>query len=46
MDYKCITTLDELREYINGAKILAFDFETSPVDIPAGQQGGAGSSQV
>ena len=32
MDYICVTALDELKEYLKGASIVAFDFETSPND--------------
>jgi DNA polymerase-1 len=32
MDYICVTSLDELKEYLKGASIVAFDFETSPND--------------
>jgi len=32
MKYKCITTLDELRAYLDSAEIVAFDFETSPTE--------------
>ena len=28
--YRCITTLGGVREYLFGAKIVAFDFETAP----------------
>lgn len=28
--YKCITTVDEIREYIGNAKVVAFDYETAP----------------
>lgn len=30
-DYRCVTTLKEIEDYIGGAKIIAFDFETSPI---------------
>jgi len=32
MDYNLIYTPDELREYIKGAGVIAFDFETAPDD--------------
>jgi DNA polymerase-1 len=32
MDYICVTSLDELKKYLKGASIVAFDFETSPND--------------
>lgn len=32
MDYKCVTEPSKLHEYICGAKIIAFDFETAPTD--------------
>ncbi len=30
MNYRCITSLDDLAAYLEGAGIVAFDFETSP----------------
>ena len=30
MDYRCVTTLGELRTYLSGATLVAFDFETAP----------------
>lgn len=30
MDYSCVTTLDKIKEYLAGAAVVAFDFETSP----------------
>ena len=30
--YKCVTTVDEIREYIGNAKVVSFDFETAPFD--------------
>lgn len=32
MDYRCITGLEELTAYLEGAKIVALDFETSPTE--------------
>ena len=32
MDYTCVKTLQEIRNYLGGAEIVAFDFETSPGD--------------
>ena len=32
MNYRCITQLDELASYMEGAGIVAFDFETSPME--------------
>ena len=32
MDYRCVTELYELQEYIGDAKVIAFDFETAPID--------------
>lgn len=29
-DYKCVTTVDGIRKYIDGSGIVAFDFETAP----------------
>jgi DNA polymerase-1 len=28
--YRCVTTLGEVREYLSGAQIIGFDFETAP----------------
>lgn len=30
MNYSCVTTLDKIKEYLAGAAVVAFDFETSP----------------
>ena len=30
MNYFCVNTLDEIKEYLAGAAVVAFDFETSP----------------
>lgn len=32
MDYLCVNTLNEIKEYLTGAAVVAFDFETSPRD--------------
>ncbi|MBQ3097263.1 MAG: bifunctional 3'-5' exonuclease/DNA polymerase, partial [Kiritimatiellae bacterium] len=31
-EYKCVTTVDGIRNYIGGSRIVAFDFETAPDD--------------
>ena len=31
--YKCITTVDGIREYIGNAKVVAFDYETAPDEV-------------
>lgn len=31
-DYKCVTTMDGINDYIGGSRIVAFDFETAPDD--------------
>ena len=31
-EYKCVTTVDGIRDYIGGNRIVAFDFETAPDD--------------
>lgn len=31
-EYKCVTTVDGIRDYIGGSDIVAFDFETAPDD--------------
>ena len=38
MNYRCITNLDELAAYMEGAGIVAFDFETSPIDLYRGEE--------
>jgi len=38
MNYRCITRLDELVAYMEGATIVAFDFETSPIDLYRGEE--------
>ncbi len=30
MSYSCVTTLNKIKEYLAGAAVVAFDFETSP----------------
>lgn len=32
MNYRCITRLEDLASYLEGVDIVAFDFETSPMD--------------
>lgn len=32
MNYQCVTTLKEIHIYLQGATIVAFDFETAPTD--------------
>lgn len=32
MEYRCVTTLNEIQTYLGGADVIAFDFETSPTD--------------
>ena len=32
MDYSCVTTLKKIKDYLAGAAIVAFDFETSPTE--------------
>lgn len=31
-EYKCVTTVDGIKDYIGGNRIVAFDFETAPDD--------------
>ena len=31
-DYKCVTTVDGIKDYIGSSRIVAFDFETAPDD--------------
>ena len=38
MDYRCVKTLDEIKEYLGGAALVAFDFETSPDDPYRGEE--------
>ena len=30
MEYKCVTDLTELQDYLDEARLVAFDFETAP----------------
>lgn len=32
MGYSCVTTLEEIKEYLSGAAVVAFDYETSPLE--------------
>ena len=32
MSYSCVTTLNKIKEYLAGAALVAFDFETSPLE--------------
>ncbi len=32
MNYSCVTTLKKIQEYLSGAGIVAFDFETAPLE--------------
>lgn len=32
MDYTCVLTLNKIKEYLAGATVVGFDFETSPLD--------------
>ena len=32
MGYLCVTTLEEIKEYLSGAAVVAFDYETSPLE--------------
>jgi DNA polymerase-1 len=32
MDYRCVLNIQELKNYINNSRLIAFDFETSPTD--------------
>lgn len=32
MSYSCVTTLNKIKEYLAGAAVVAFDFETSPTE--------------
>lgn len=32
MEYSCVTTLKKIQDYLAGAAIVAFDFETAPTD--------------
>ena len=31
MNYQCVTDLHDVKEYLSGAGIVAFDFETAPL---------------
>lgn len=32
MNYQCVTTLQELNDYLSGSRLVAFDFETAPLE--------------
>lgn len=32
MNYKCVTTIQELKEYLSDSPLVAFDFETAPLE--------------
>lgn len=32
MGYSCVTTLEEIKKYLSGAAVVAFDYETSPLE--------------
>lgn len=32
MNYSCVTTLEQVKEYLFGAAVVAFDYETSPLE--------------
>ncbi|WP_040197205.1 bifunctional 3'-5' exonuclease/DNA polymerase [Candidatus Soleaferrea massiliensis] len=32
MDYQCVKTFSEIKDYLGGATLVSFDFETSPLD--------------
>ena len=32
MGYECVTALGKIKEYLTGAEVVAFDFETSPLE--------------
>lgn len=38
MDYRCVTALIEIHAYLDGAGVVAFDFETSPSDAYRGEE--------
>jgi len=38
MDYRCVKTLAEIRTYLGGVNLAAFDFETSPDDLFRGEE--------
>ena len=42
-EYKCVTTVDGIHDYIGGSHIVAFDFETAP-DDPYREEGKAADS--
>jgi len=31
MDYRCITDMQQIRDYLNNTEAVAFDFETAPI---------------
>ena len=32
MDYQCVLSLSRIREYLSGAAVVGFDFETAPME--------------
>lgn len=38
LDYKCVTTVEGIREYLGDAKVIAFDYETAPNDEYRGEE--------
>ncbi|MDP3058058.1 MAG: bifunctional 3'-5' exonuclease/DNA polymerase, partial [bacterium] len=38
MQYKSVTTIKEIHEYLDGATVIAFDFETAPSDNYRGEE--------
>ena len=33
MQYKCVSSVNEIKRYLDGAKIIAFDYETAPDEL-------------
>ena len=32
-NYKCVTSVEGIRKYIGSYKVVAFDFETAPIEL-------------
>ena len=37
MEYRCVTNLTDIQQYLNGAQIVAFDLETAPDEMFRGE---------
>ncbi len=45
-NYRCVTSVQEIQQYIGDAAVVAFDYETAPDEpLPHGRKGGSGSAE-